>query len=240
MRSSQAQFSAVQGALALVLTSVILTAAGCSDDSPTVASESAAADGSDANGQAEGEATDSSQASGEEAESGTTDGSTESAVPEPRSVKIAGDDTILISGDQASFVMPSGNIQCVLRVGSAVCQIANKSFEPAVEDMSDQVLGDCTAANADAITVLEGEAAAWTCTSETIRGQAAIGLGGWWAAQGVGTSESVEGADLAVLNYGQKMQLSTILCSSETTGISCRDTAGTAGFSLARESYHVD
>ncbi|MGB3829018.1 MAG: hypothetical protein WA962_09600 [Ornithinimicrobium sp.] len=153
---------------------------------------------------------------------------------------MAGDETIVISGDQASFVMPSGNIQCVVRVGSAVCQIENKDGEPAPEDMSDQVLGDCTAASADAITVLEGEEAAWTCTSETIRGQAAIGLGGWWAADGVGTTESIDGTDLAVLSYGQKMQLGAILCSSESTGVSCRDTTGTAGFTLARESYRVD
>ncbi len=240
MRPRHARFPAVKAALALVFAAVILTAASCSDDAPTVAPESTPADGSAATGQADGEAADSSQESGGQAESGTADGSTESAGPEPRSVQIAGDDTILITGDQASFVMPSGNIQCVLRVGSAVCQIANKNFEPAAEDMSDQVLGDCTAANADAITSLEGEVAGWTCTSETIRGQAAIDLGGWWAADGVGTTESVEGSDLAVLNYGQKMQLGAILCSSESTGISCRDTAGPAGFSLARESYPVD
>lgn len=240
MRSRHARFPAVKAAFAFALTSVILTAAGCSDAAPTVAPESTAADGSNVDGQGEGKATDSARESGGQAESGDSDSSTDSAEAEPRSVQIAGDDTILITGDQASFVMPSGNIQCVLRVGSAVCQIANKTFEPAAKDMSDQVLGDCTADNADAITALEGQAAAWTCTSETIRGQAAIGLGGWWAADGVGTTENVEGTDLAVLNYGQKMQLGAILCSSESTGISCRDTTGTAGFSLARESYQVD
>ena len=224
--------------LTLTLAAGALLSTSCSADPPVDDSDPSPAEQS---------AADVTQAPAPAQESGSepggttdSDAATESAGPEPRSVQIAGDGTILISGDQASFVMPSGNIQCVLRDGSAVCQIANKEFDPATGDMSDQTLGDCSAASADAITVLEGEVAAWTCTSETIRGQAALALGGWWAADDVGSTESVDGTDLAVLDYGQKMQLGSILCSSESTGISCRDTTGPAGFTLARESYRVD
>ncbi|MGB7423319.1 MAG: hypothetical protein WA903_00270 [Ornithinimicrobium sp.] len=225
--------------LTLTLAAVALLSASCSEDPPAGEPGSSATEQTAAE---DPQAIDSSRESGSPSGDRDTDddAATESAGPEPRSVQIAGDGTVLIGGDQASFVMPSGNIQCVLRNGSAVCQIASKDFDPTTDDMSDQVLGDCAADTADAITVLEGEAAAWTCTSETIRGQADLNLGGWWAADDVGTTESVDGTDLAVLDYGQKMQLGALLCSSESTGISCRDTGGTAGFTLARESYRVD
>lgn len=156
-----------------------------------------------------------------------------------RTVETAADGTYLISGDQASFVMPSGNIQCVMRAGSVVCQISQKQFEPAQEDLSEAVLGDCGTTSADALTLLDDDVAAWTCTSETIRGQASVDLGGWWAAEGVGETERVEGQDLAVLRYGQSMQLGSMLCTSRSSGISCRDTASPAGFTLAREDYSV-
>ncbi len=225
--------------LTLMLAAGIMLSASCSGDSPSGDAEPAAGEQSTADVT---QAPDAAEESGTPTDDTPTDSDavTESAGPEPRSVQVAGDGTILVNGDQSSFVMPSGNIQCVLRDGSAVCQIASKDFDPAADDMSNQTLGDCSAANADAITVLEGEAAAWTCTSETIRGQAALELGGWWAADDVGSTESVDGTDLAVLDYGQKMQLGTILCSSESTGISCRDTTGDAGFTLARETYQVD
>ncbi|MGB3685000.1 MAG: hypothetical protein WA991_04145 [Ornithinimicrobium sp.] len=157
-----------------------------------------------------------------------------------QAIDVAADGTYVVSGDQASFVMPSGNIQCVMRSGSVVCQISQKRFEPAAKDLSDAVLGECGTNNADALTLLDNDVAAWTCTSETIRGQASIDLGGWWAADGVGDTESVDGLDLAVLNYGQAIQLGSILCSSESAGISCRDTASSAGFTLAREDYTVN
>ncbi len=184
-------------------------------------------------------ATEDPVASSERPEADTAD-STTAPEAEQRSAEVASDGTILISGDQASFIMPSGNIQCVLRAGSAVCQIARKSVAPAPEDLSEQALGDCTAQSADAITVLEGQSAAWTCTSETIRGQASRDLGGWWTADGIGATEGVDGTELAVLEYGQAIQLGSILCSSKSTGISCRDTAGAAGFTLAREAYTLD
>ncbi|MGB3763627.1 MAG: hypothetical protein WA966_10410 [Ornithinimicrobium sp.] len=225
--------------LTFTLAAGALLSASCSEDPPAGEPEPPAVAQTAADPT---QAPDSAQKDGSPSGDRDTesDAATESAGPEPRSVQIAGDGTVLIGGDQASFVMPSGNIQCVLRDGSAVCQIASKDFTPSTDDMSAQVLGDCTADSADAITVLEGEGAAWTCTSETIRGQAALDLGGWWAADNVGSTESVDGTDLAVLDYGQTMQLGAILCSSESTGISCRDTAGTAGFTLARESYRVD
>lgn len=95
--------------------------------------------------------------------------------------------------------MPSGNIRCVIRVDSAVCQIAERSFEPAQVELSPEALGDCTTASADALTLLAGEFAAWTCTSQTIRGQAALDQDGWWAADGVGETEEIDGTPLAVL-----------------------------------------
>lgn len=156
---------------------------------------------SDSASSIEAVATNESSAESEAAPQEAQEGETVTETAEPRAVQVADDDTIMICGEQASFVMPSGNIQCVLRAGSAVCQIANKSYAPAQSDMSDQVLGDCGAAAADAITFLEQQQAAWTCTSGTIRGQAALGLGGWWAVDGVG---------------------------------------GTAGITLARDSYRID
>lgn len=157
--------------------------------------------------------------------------------PPERSVRIGADGTLVASGDQASFVMPSGNIQCVIRTDSVVCQIAEKDFRPDQGHLGAGVLGGCDAASADALTLLVGSGAGWTCTSETIRGQAAVDLGGWWAADGMGRTEEVEGRPLAVLSYGRALQVGSMLCRSERTGISCRDLTTTGGFTLAREAY---
>ncbi len=154
-----------------------------------------------------------------------------------RSVEVADDGTVVVDADQASFVMPSGNIQCVIRTDSAVCQISDKDFEPAPPDLSPQALGDCTTATADALTLLSGERAFWSCTSETIRGQAALELGGWWAAEGAGDTELIDGVPLAVLSYGESIQIGDIVCSSESLGASCRLLNEAHGFSLAREDY---
>ncbi len=133
--------------------------------------------------------------------------------------------------------MPSGNIQCVIRLDSVVCQIAEKEFEPAEVDLSPDALGDCTTATADALTLLAGEFSAWSCTSETIRGQAALDRGGWWAADGVGETEIIDGTPLAVLAYGEAMQLGEMVCRSERSGVSCQATDGGHGFNLARADY---
>ena len=154
-----------------------------------------------------------------------------------RTVEVAGDGTILVGGDQASFVMPSGNIQCVMRAASVVCQIAEKDFEPVEDDLNPDALGDCGVDTADAVTVLAGSRATWGCTSETIRGQAALGLGGWWAADGVGETEEIQGTDLAVLAYDSSLQVGSMLCRSSLTDVTCRDLDSTHGFTLAREAY---
>lgn len=207
---------------ALVLASLTLMLTACSQDP---GSDSPAPDTADA-------ATGTAQAP-------DAAGSTSAAPVDvsDRSVQVADDGTIVIGADQASFVMPSGNIQCVIRTDSAVCQISDKDFEPAPPDLSPQALGDCTTATADALTLLRGERAFWSCTSETIRGQAALDLGGWWAADGAGETELIDGTPLAVLSYGASIQLGEIVCSSENTGASCRLLDEAHGFSLARQDY---
>lgn len=167
----------------------------------------------------------------DDAASSATSGSTE------RSVTTASDGTTLVTGDQASFVMPSGNIQCVMRAASVVCQISEKDFDPAQDDLDPQALGECDTGSADAVTVLAGGRATWGCTSETIRGQAALDLGGWWAADGVGDTEEVDGTDLAVLTYDSSLQVGSMLCRSSFTDVTCRDLDSSHGFTLAREAY---
>jgi hypothetical protein len=152
-----------------------------------------------------------------------------------RTVELAGDGTVLVSGDQASFVMPSGNIQCVMRPASVVCQIAEKDFAPSEGELDPDALGGCGTDSADAVTVLSGRPATWGCTSETIRGQAALDLGGWWAADGVGETEQVEGRELAVLAYDSSLQVGSMLCRSSFTDVTCRDLESSHGFTLARE-----
>lgn len=156
-----------------------------------------------------------------------------------RSVDTASDGTLVATGDQASFVMPSGNIQCVIRTESVVCQVAEKDFTPQDGDMSPDVLGDCGPERADSLTLVSGAGTGWTCHTESIRGQAGLDLGGWWATDGVGETEEVDGTPLAVLSYGQELQVGSMLCRSESTGISCRDLTSADGFSLAREAYTV-
>ena len=161
-------------------------------------------------------------------ESGAADGGT---------VEVASDGTVLVGGDQASFVMPSGNIQCVMRSASVVCQIADKDFQPAEDDLNPEALGECGVETADAVTVLAGGRATWGCTSETIRGQAALDLGGWWASEGVGETEEIEGTDLAVLAYDSSLQVGSMLCRSSLTDVTCRHLDSSHGFTLAREAY---
>lgn len=200
-RSATAATFRVVSFLTMGLVAGTVSLAGCSEDPSVKADLTPAAAQSDSASSSQTVATTQSSEQSEAAPDETQEGEAVTETVEPRAVKVSGDDTFMISGDQASFVMPSGNIHCVLRSGSAVCQIADKSYAPAQSDMSGQVLGDCGAAAADAITVLEQQQAAWTCTSGTIRGQAALGLGGWWAVDGVG---------------------------------------GTAGITLARDSYRID
>jgi hypothetical protein len=185
----------------------------------------------------EGEASDPSAGAGEPDSADDVAQPSAGSDEDGRTVEVASDGTILIRGDQASFVMPSGNIQCVMRAASVVCQIADKDFEPADDDLDPEALGDCGADSADAVTVLSGSRATWGCTSETIRGQAALELGGWWAADGVGTTEQIEGTDLAVLAYDSSLQVGSMLCRSSFTDVTCRDLDSSHGFTLAREAY---
>lgn len=213
----------------LACLALLCAVSACSDAEPTVEEASSSTESTDAAGQSQDAPSNNDSATATPGEESSGD----------RSIDIAADGTYLISGDQASFVMPSGNIQCVMRAGSVVCQISQKQFEPQQGDLSEAALGDCSTSSADALTLLDNDVAAWTCTSETIRGQASVDLGGWWAAGGVGQTEAVDGKDLAVLNYGQSMQLGSILCNSRSNGISCRDIASAAGFTLARQDYTV-
>lgn len=148
-----------------------------------------------------------------------------------------GGTTVVVDGDQAGFVLPSGNIACSVTAAGAVCQIDDKQFTPSADHMSEANLAGCGAENADAMRLAAGRGA-WTCVEEPVSGQARVGTGGWWVEEAGGETVDLDGATLAVLPYGSTLTLGPTSCTSAEAGVSCVSTELGRSFTLARTTYN--
>lgn len=218
------------GAAPLLAAALLLSA--CSDPDPTPpAPETSAATSSPTNpdGAGEGGTGDDTAATGSTAAATTLD----------LGAEVQPDGTVLVDGEQASFLMPSANLVCVLRPGSVVCQIHEKNFTPRQADLAPDVAEGCTRQDADGLVIRDGEAARWTCLPEDLRGWASVDTGGSWVGRGIGSTRELGGTAHAVLPYGTTLRLADVACESRRDGVECSDLSTGRSLHLAREGYRT-
>lgn len=163
------------------------------------------------------------------------------AAPGDRSVSVDGA-TITVEGDRAAFVSPTGNIACLLTDETATCQIYDKTYSPNPGDMVPDVVGPCTAAEADAMRLVE-VSAAWTCVGEDapLTSAARLDQGGWWEPEVDRDTLEIDGARVAVLPYTQTLRVGPVSCTSQETGVTCSNPElNNRRFQLSRTSYAFD
>lgn len=114
-----------------------------------------------------------------------------------------------------SFVMPSGNVACVVTAEYAGCQIIDRAYDPPADD----VAAGCEPAEADTLLLLADEPASWACTDGSLFGQAAQ-------------------RDAATLPYGELVHVGRFVCLSVETGVECSEGSGHR-FRLAVEDYDL-
>lgn len=151
--------------------------------------------------------------------------------------EVQADGTILVDGDQASFLMPSTNLVCVLRPDSVVCQIHEKHFTPRAADLAPGLAPECTRQTVDGLVLGDGEGARWTCLPEDLRGWSSVETGGGWVGRGRGSTREVDGTLHAVLPYGTTLRLADVACESRRDGVECSDLSTGRSLFLAREAY---
>ncbi|USQ76698.1 hypothetical protein [Ornithinimicrobium cryptoxanthini] len=178
------------------------------------------------------------------AESGTAgssaadqSGDTAPAGPQEITAQLQADGSVLVEGSQASFLMPSGNVACVIRPDSVVCQIDGKQYAAKQGDINPETFEGCTPETADAMSVGEGTDPTWVCLPYDIRSAADVTAGGAWAGPGLGATDEFGDQTVAVLPYGTTLRLGDISCLSDRAGVDCTDLTTGRGFQLAREGY---
>lgn len=149
-------------------------------------------------------------------------------------------DAIVITGDMAAFLTPSGNTACVVRAESVTCQIDQLDFEPDADDVVESARERCRPEKADAMTVVVGGDPGWTCVHDELADSTTRDIGGGWVTGKIGAKEGSGRSARAVLPYGSSLRLGEMECASDETGISCEDTTTGRGFTLAREQYSID
>lgn len=209
-------------------------------DAPSSAADSATQDDSpDELGVAEQDTADQGAAESAAAESGAADqsGETSAGAPQEITAQLQADGTVLVEGSQASFLMPSGNVACVIRPDTVVCQIDGKQYAAKQEHINPETFEGCTPETADAMSVGQGTDPTWVCLPYDIRPAADVTAGGAWAGPGLGATDQLRGQTVAVLPYGTTLRLGNISCLSDPAGVDCTDLTTGRGFQLAREGY---
>lgn len=160
-------------------------------------------------------------------------------VPPQRSVSEDGG-TIRVEGDRAAFLLPSGNIACLVTEDTAVCQVFDKNYTPEPDYLVSDTVGECSAQDANAMRTVE-ESAAWTCLEDDLRTVAGIEAGGWWEPDVDADTLEVDGQVVAVLPYGQTLAVGPVSCSSTEAGAVCRNPdAGNRRIQISATSYAFD
>lgn len=153
------------------------------------------------------------------------------------SAQLQPDGSILVDADNASFLMPSQNVACVVRPDNAVCQIDGKEYDARAADIDPAAFEGCTPAEADAMSVGGGTDPRWSCLPYDLRPGTEVTSGGAWSGPGLGATQELAGATVAVLPYDTTLRLGNISCTSDRQGVRCTDLTTGHGFQLARERY---
>lgn len=226
-----------RGSRAVVLAAALgaLVLAGCDSDDGDGAEQTAVTGGEDGNDAPDGEG---GQAAPEPVPP-PTEPAEITPVPPSRSVSEDGT-TVRIEGGRAAFVLPSGNITCVLSDENALCQIVEKTYDVRAEFMMPDLIGDeCTVDNADAMT-MTNEPHAWTCAPEDLAPSARVDRLGWWAQELDGETLDADAGTLAVLPYGSTMVAGPVSCQADENGVTCRHSElGNREIILARGTYWI-
>lgn len=151
--------------------------------------------------------------------------------------ELRADGSILVEGDQASFLMPSQNVACLARADQVTCQIDGKEYDANDADINPEAFAGCTPREADAMSVGGGVDPTWTCLPYDLRPGTDVTTGGAWAGPGLGATTNYDGTTVAVLPYGMTLRLGNISCTSDPAGVRCTDLATGHGFQVARERY---
>ncbi len=107
------------------------------------------------------------------------------------------------------FTSPTGNIGCYIDQGSVRCDIGDRDWEPPAAPSS------CKLDYGQGIELRAGGAADFVCAGDTALG----------------------GGD--ALDYGTSIGAGLLVCESEESGMSCRDTETGRGFTLSKQSYEI-
>jgi hypothetical protein len=107
------------------------------------------------------------------------------------------------------FTSPTGNIGCYIDQRSVRCDIGDRDWKPPKAPSS------CKLDYGQGIELRAGGAADFVCAGDTALG----------------------GGD--VLEYGTSIGAGLLVCESEESGMSCRDTETGRGFTLSKQSYEI-
>lgn len=151
---------------------------------------------------------------------------------------MAGGRTIDVTGRDAAFATPSGNITCSSGRGDGPqafvrCDVQTMSWPPPRKP------ADCD--NDWGIAVTLEVRAAFACVGDTVGGLANLGEPGAtsWFHPGVDPVATTVLDPSAGLGYGSTMISGRLRCTSERQGLTCRNTRTGAGFFLSRERYRL-
>jgi hypothetical protein len=156
--------------------------------------------------------------------------------PEPGDRSAGGGTTVVVEGDRAAFVLPSGNVACTLNAVTAVCEVDERSFTPQGDHLVDGIIGDCSVDQANAIMINDGPGA-WTCVEDAIKPQAWVAAGGWWAKENDSETVKIGRNTMAVLPYGSSISVGPVSCSASDEGVRCSNGDTGRSFSLSRGGY---
>lgn len=207
------------------------------NSAPPAGSTAQDGSGADSDGGDGGGRDDAGQDGGDGDHEGGQDGTAGPGTASQVSAELQPDGTILVTGDHASFLMPSQNVACVMRPDQVLCQIDGKQYEARDRDITPEAFEGCTPSTADAMSVGGGADPAWACLPYDLRPGTDVSQGGAWAGPGLGATLERDGATVAVLPYGTTLRLGNVSCLSDAMGVACTDLTTGHGFQLARERY---
>jgi hypothetical protein len=107
------------------------------------------------------------------------------------------------------FQTPSKNIFCSLTTSAVRCDIVKKTWTPPTQP------ADCELDWGNGMYISKGKAG-MTCAGDTLIGSAQL-----------------------ILDYGNAYRSGTVLCESESTGLTCKDEKTGRGFTLAVARYSI-
>lgn len=120
-----------------------------------------------------------------------------------------GASSVVTEVDEAFFQTPSKNIICDLSASAVRCDIVNKSWSPPAKPSS------CELDWGNGMHITAGKAG-FNCAGDTLIGTASVTLG-----------------------YGQADRSGSVLCTSESSGLTCKDEKTGRGFTLAVARYSL-